>query len=76
RDRQGGPPYSWFAEVPKPAAGKWQVTLTRDNAPAQCRTITREVTVASAAPPRPRATEGSVWPVRAAWNRNTENLFS
>ena len=24
RERQGGPPYSWFAEVATPAAGKWQ----------------------------------------------------
>src|SRR4026207_1781195 len=43
RERLGGPPYSWFAEVPKPAAGKWRVTLTRDNAPAECATTTREI---------------------------------
>ena len=27
-------------------------------------------------PPRPRATEGSLWPLRNTWNRETENLYS
>ena len=76
RERHGGPPYSWFAEVAKPVAGKWQAKLVRDNAPAECSTITREIVVRNDAPPRPRATDGSVWPVRNAWNRETENLYS
>jgi hypothetical protein len=33
RDRQGGPPYFWYAEVASPAAGTWHATLTRDYAP-------------------------------------------
>ena len=33
RERLGGPPYSWFVEVAKPAAGNWQAKLVRDNAP-------------------------------------------
>ncbi len=48
----------------------------RDNAPAECGTITREIVVLDKEPPRPRATDGSVWPVRNAWNRATENLYS
>jgi hypothetical protein len=76
RERHGGPPYSWFAEVAKPVAGKWQARLARDNAPAGCRTITREIVVRNDAPPRPRATDGSVWPLRNAWNLETENLYS
>ena len=28
RDRHGGPPYFWFAEVAAPAAGTWHVTLS------------------------------------------------
>ncbi|MPZ37212.1 MAG: hypothetical protein GEU95_03980 [Rhizobiales bacterium] len=76
RERHGGPPYSWFAEVAKPAAGTWRVTLARDNAPAECSTITREIVVRNDAPPRPRATGSSVWPVRETWNRGTENLYS
>src|SRR5664280_189367 len=43
RDRLGGPPYFWFAEVASPAAGTWHVTLTRDNAPAECGKITRDI---------------------------------
>jgi hypothetical protein len=76
RERHGGPPYFWFAEVASPAAGTWHVQLARDHAPAECSTITREIAVAGHEPPRPTATQGSVWPVRNAWNRGTENLYS
>ncbi len=76
RERLGGPPYFWLAEVDSPAAGTWRATLARDRAPAECSTITREITVRNDEPPRPGTTAGSVWPVRNAWNRATENLFS
>jgi hypothetical protein len=76
RERHGGPPYSWFAEVAKPVAGTWQAKLVRDNAPAECSTITREITVRNDAPPRPSASAGSIWPLRDTWNRATENLYS
>jgi hypothetical protein len=76
RERFGGPPYSWFLEVPKPTAGKWQVKLARDNAPAACREVTREIVVRNDAPPRPGTTNASVWPVRESWGRATENLYS
>ncbi len=76
RERHGGPPYFWFAEVASPAAGTWRAKLARDRAPAECSTITREIAVSAAAPPRPSATAGSVWPVRNSWNRATENLYS
>ncbi|HXL67687.1 MAG TPA: hypothetical protein VN930_02870 [Xanthobacteraceae bacterium] len=76
RVRHGGPPYFWFAEIASPAAGTWHATLARDNAPAECSMITREIVVRKDEPPRPRATEGSVWPLRNTWNRATENLYS
>src|SRR5438477_6200016 len=76
RERHGGPPYFWFAEVASPAVGTWHATLTRDQAPAECSTITREIAVRAAAPPPPHANEGSVWPLRNSWNRATENLYS
>ena len=76
RERQGGPPYFWFAEVASPAAGTWRATLARDSAPAECSTITREIAVRADAPPRPGTTAGSVWPLRNTWNRETENLYS
>ena len=76
RERHGGPPYFWFAEVASPAGGTWRAQLARDRAPAGCGTVTREIAVSDGAPPRPRATSGSVWPVRNSWNRATENLYS
>ena len=76
RERHGGPPYFWFAEVKSPAAGKWRATLARDRAPAECSTITREIAVRADAPPRPGTAAGSVWPLRNTWTRATENLFS
>ena len=76
RERRGGPPYFWFAEVASPAVGAWHATLAREGAPAECGTITREIPVAGTQPPPPRATSGSVWPLRDTWNRGTENLYS
>ena len=52
RERHGGPPYFWIAEVASPAAGTWRATLTRDRAPAECGTITREIAVRADRPPR------------------------
>jgi hypothetical protein len=76
RERRGGPPYFWFAEVASPAAGTWHAKLARDGATAECGTITREIAVLGHEPPRPHATGGSVWPLRNTWNRATENLYS
>jgi hypothetical protein len=76
RHRYGGPPYFWLLEVASPAAGTWRATLARDGGGAACGTITREIAVLDRKPPPPRATEGSVWPLRNAWSRATENLFS
>jgi hypothetical protein len=76
RTRQGGPPYAWFAEVPSPAPGTWTATLTRSGASSDCATVKREIKVAKAAGVAVRASGKSVWPVRAEWNRETENLYS
>jgi hypothetical protein len=72
RERHGGPPYFWLAEVASPAAGTWRVKLER----AGCSPFAGEITVAAAEPPRPHAADGALWPLRNAWNRTTENLFS
>ncbi len=72
RERHGGPPYFWFAEVGAPAAGTWRATLAQ----LGCNPITRDIAVSDREPPRPSATPGSVWPVRTSWNRATENLYS
>jgi hypothetical protein len=71
-DRSDGPPYSWYAEVASPAAGTWHATL----ASAGCGTVTRDITVRADAPPPPAATAGGLWPLRASWNRGTEDLYS
>ncbi len=76
RDRMGGPPYFWFAEVASPAAGKWQARLARSNAPAQCATIVREINVAATEPQKLRSVAGSVWPLRNNWDRGMENLYA
>ena len=76
RELHGGPPYFWFAEVASPAVGMWHASLVREAAPAGCSTVTRKIAVSRAQPRPPRATLGSVWPVRDAWNRGTENLYS
>ena len=76
RERHGGPPYFWFAEVASPAAGTWHAQLSRDHAPGECSTIRREIAVRGDQPPRLSKTEGSLWPLRNTWNRSTENLYS
>jgi hypothetical protein len=76
RDRHGGPPYFWFAEVAAPAAGTWRATLARDRAAAGCGAITREIAVSAQKPPGPQASPGSLWLVRNTWNRATEDLYS
>ena len=76
RDRHGGPPYVWFAEVASPKTGTWHATLALDSAAAGCGTITREIAVSAGKPPPLHATPGSLWPLRNSWNRETENLYS
>ncbi len=74
--RHGGPPYFWYAEVASPAVGNWQVKLTRDKASGDCAPLTRQIAVRATAPARPGTVKGSVWPIRGAWNRANENLYS
>ena len=76
RDRHGGPPYFWYAEVATPAAGTWRLQLARERAPAGCGAVAYEITVRNEEPPRPHAAAGTVWPVHNSWNRATENLYS
>jgi hypothetical protein len=75
RDRHGGPPYFWLAEVAAPAAGQWRAILVREGASAECQTVTREIVVQRKQQAGPRAGKG-VWPTKQAWNRATENLYS
>lgn len=76
RERHGGPPYFWFAEIAKPTAGTWRATLTSDESASACSKITRDIVVGNAAKAASQSSDKSVWPVRQAWNRKTENLYS
>ena len=75
-ERHGGPPYFWFAEVVSPVVGTWQAQLARDDAPAECSTITRKISVRQGRPARMTQSRGSVWPLNNMWNRATEDLYS
>ncbi|HXE01843.1 MAG TPA: hypothetical protein VN623_07830 [Hyphomicrobium sp.] len=76
RERHGGPPYFYFAEVASPAVGTWHAKFSRAGTTAECSTIAREIAVRGAQASALRATSGSVWPLRDTWNRATENLYS
>lgn len=75
-ERRGGPPYFWSAEVANPVAGTWQATLTLNNEVDGCRTLARTISIGRAAKAGSSLSSKSVWPVRAAWNRDYENLYS
>ncbi len=76
RERHGGPPYFWYAQVNMPAVGTWRATLVIDHPPIGCAKITREIAVGADRPPPPHATAKSVWPLRNSWNRAMEDLYS
>ena len=77
RERHGGPPYFWFAEVASPAAGTWRATLARERRAGRMRHHhARHRRARRRSRRRRAATAGSVWPLRNTWNRATENLFS
>jgi hypothetical protein len=75
-DRLDGPPYVWFAEVAAPAVGTWRAQLALGDGPAGCATVSRDIVVGAQKPAGPPPAAGSIWPIRASWNRTTENLFS
>ena len=74
--RRGGPPYFWLADVAEPVAGAWQAKLRLTEEKAGCKALVHAVTVRRAAGGGPGASAKGVWPIRAAWNRETENLYS
>ena len=72
RERRGGPPFWWYAEIAAPVAGTFRVSL-RGPAIAACS----EIAVATdPAPLRDPRAWGGAWPVRAAWNGAVEGLYS
>ncbi len=76
RERHGGPPYFWFAEVATPEAGTWRAKLARDGAAGECSTLSRDIAVQRKQPGGLRGGGKTVWPIRDEWDRGTENLYS
>jgi hypothetical protein len=74
--RRGGPPYFWTAQAPEPQPGTWLAKLTLDAEINGCKTLLREISVRRAAGGFAGRSDKSVWPVRAAWDRNMENLYA
>jgi hypothetical protein len=74
--RRGGPPYFWLADVAQPEPGAWHAKLTLTAEKAGCKVLSHSISVRRASAGGPAASAKSVWPIRAAWNRETENLYS
>lgn len=74
--RRGGPPYFWVAEVAAPAPGNWHAKLNLKDEVQGCRTLSHTIPVVRSAQSGARLSSKSVWPVRAQWNRDYENLYS
>src|SRR5258708_40346355 len=76
RERHGGPPYFLPVAGASPAAGTWRAKLTRESARGECSMLTHEIAVRAGEPPRLQPSEGTLWPLRNTWNRDTEDLHS
>ncbi|MBO0752524.1 MAG: hypothetical protein J2P53_10445, partial [Bradyrhizobiaceae bacterium] len=48
RERHGGPPYFWYAEVASPAPGTWRARIEHEG--AACSPVTRDIAVSAVAP--------------------------
>jgi hypothetical protein len=70
--RRGGPPFSFAAEVPTPAAGPLRIELRDGGRSRACRTIT----VAPRGKAHPRPAGKVAWENSRSWDRSTENFYS
>lgn len=70
RELRGGPPYFFRVELPAASAGTHRAILRLGD-----RAVCTDIEVAEGAPPAERRSYG-VWPVRAAWDRAAERLYS
>ena len=73
--RRGGPPFSFSAELPAPAAGEARVALVSGGQTISCHRILLAPR-GRALPARGRPPGPGAWPVTRAWNRGLENLYS
>lgn len=68
---RGGPPYSYFGEVPNPQPGTYRLVLHRGQQLLACR----DVEVSADASPK-RARGGGAWVAERGWDLPMENLFA
>jgi len=75
--RRGGPPYFWSVEIASPSAGPLEATFSQSACtdPAAGAT-TSKVVVRKGAPTPPAPPKDGLWPVRRAWTRSLENVYS
>jgi hypothetical protein len=67
----GGPPFTYWVEVPTPAVGSWTVAIGDGSRVIACERIT----VARGAPSAPDPATGA-WEPRWRWENDTENLYA
>ena len=69
----GGPPFTYWAEVPSPERGRWTAVLGDGPRRVACE----HFAVARGKPrPDPRAADAPAWTPSWAWERDTENLYA
>ena len=69
---RGGPPYWWFAQVDSPAVGRHRFALVD----AAGKVLACERTRVRAKRPAPPTPGTKQWPVKRAWGRAMEDLYS
>jgi hypothetical protein len=69
--RLGGPPFTYWVEVPSPAAGAWTAAIGDGSRIVACERIT----VARGRPSQPEPATGA-WEPRWRWENDTENLYA
>lgn len=70
--RLGGPPFTFWAELLHPVAGRWRIALGDGPNVAACENLT----VSRYAPQPDRVDPNVVWEPRFRWEADTEALFS
>ncbi|UJR78196.1 Hypothetical protein I5071_2230 [Sandaracinus amylolyticus] len=83
--RLGGPPWTWWVEIPQPEAGRWTIAIGDGTRIAACDrvTVARNARDASQAVPLPVGAERramrhdeAIWIPRWTWEEDTENLYA
>lgn len=70
--RLGGPPFTYWAEIDRPMAGRWTIVLGNGSDVAACERLT-----VSRHAPQPEIVHADVvWEPRFRWEDDTEALFS